>query len=98
VAKEQVERQPPTFTRARQNMVVVAALLDALSAPSTNEVGEVYERLKSILGTATVQQVESSLLHQADASIPPPPTPKTGDGRLPKELRKASRHATTRSG
>jgi hypothetical protein len=55
------EWQLPTFARASQNVVMVAALLNTLAAPSTNGVGEVYQRLKNILSTATVQQVESSL-------------------------------------
>jgi hypothetical protein len=36
-------RQLPTFARASQNMAAMAVLLDTLPAPSTNEVGEVYQ-------------------------------------------------------
>jgi hypothetical protein len=57
-------------------MAAVAALLDALPTPSTDGVGEVYKRLKSILGTTAVQQAKSSLLHQVEASILPPTNPK----------------------
>jgi hypothetical protein len=49
-----VEQRLPAFARASQNVVVAAALLDTLPAPSTKWVGEVYQRLKSILGTAAV--------------------------------------------
>jgi Na+-translocating ferredoxin:NAD+ oxidoreductase RnfG subunit len=55
-----VDRQLPTFAKASQN---VATLLDMLPAPSAKLVGEVYQRLKSILSTATAQQVESFLQH-----------------------------------
>jgi hypothetical protein len=34
-------------------MAVVAVLLDMLPAASTDGVGEVYQQLKNILGTAT---------------------------------------------
>jgi PleD family two-component response regulator len=64
MAMERAEQQLPTFTKASQNMAMVTTLLDTLPAPSTNEVGEMYQQLKSILGTATAQQVESSLQHQ----------------------------------
>jgi tRNA C32,U32 (ribose-2'-O)-methylase TrmJ len=64
MSKEQVEQQPPAFTRATQNMAATAALLDVLPVPSTDMVGEVYEWLKSILGTAAMPQEESSLLYQ----------------------------------
>jgi hypothetical protein len=55
-------------------VVVAAALLDVLPAPFTDEVGEVYQWLKSILGAVAVPQAESSLLHRVEASILPPPT------------------------
>jgi hypothetical protein len=61
-------RQLPTFTRASQNVATVVVLLDTLPLPSNDRVGEVYGRLKSILITAAMQQVESSLLHQVEAS------------------------------
>jgi hypothetical protein len=48
---DHVERQLPTFTKASQNMAAMAMLLDTLHAPSINGVGEVYQQLKSILGT-----------------------------------------------
>jgi hypothetical protein len=35
-------------------MTALAALLGALPAPSTDGVGEVYQRLKSILGATAV--------------------------------------------
>jgi hypothetical protein len=57
------EQQLPAFTRASQNVVVVAALLDTLPTPSTDGVGEVYQRLMNILGSAAMQQAESSLKH-----------------------------------
>jgi hypothetical protein len=106
VAKEHAERRPPTFAKASQNVTAAAALLDVLSAPSTDGVGEVYQWLKSILGVTTMQQAESSLLHQVEAYILPlPPTLKTEDRRPPKELwkweqhphQKASRPAIARS-
>jgi hypothetical protein len=62
-AMEQVEQQLPAFTRASQNVVVVAALLDALPAPSTDGVGEMYQRPRNILGTTATQQLESTLQH-----------------------------------
>jgi hypothetical protein len=52
---EQVERQLPTIAKASQNVPTMAVLLDTLPAPSTIEVSEMYQRLKSILGTTTVQ-------------------------------------------
>jgi hypothetical protein len=59
VVKEQVEWHPPppprAFARASQNVAAAVALLYALSTPSTDGVGEVYQRLKSIVGTAVVQ-------------------------------------------
>jgi hypothetical protein len=45
-------------------------------APSTDKASDVYQWLKSILGTTVVPQAESSLLHWVEASIlhaPPPP-------------------------
>jgi hypothetical protein len=69
---EQAERQLPTFARANQNMAMTASLLDTLSTPSTNGVGEVYQQLKSIVDTSTAQQQESSLQHQVEASISTP--------------------------
>jgi hypothetical protein len=59
----------------------VAVLLDTLPAPSTDGVGEVYQRLKSILGTTAVQQVETSLQHRVKASIFPPARPEDGGQR-----------------
>jgi hypothetical protein len=58
---ERAERQLPAFATASQNAAAMAKLLDALLAPSTDGVGEMYQRLKSILGTAIAQQVKSSL-------------------------------------
>jgi hypothetical protein len=81
LAREQVERRLPTFARASQNMAAVAMLLDALPAPSTNGAGEVYQRLKSIIGGTVAQQAESSLLHQVEASILLPTDPKDGGQR-----------------
>jgi hypothetical protein len=43
------------FIRASENVATAAALLDALSATSTDGVGEVYQWLKSILCVAAVQ-------------------------------------------
>jgi hypothetical protein len=43
----------------------------------TSTVGEVYQWLKSILGTPALQQAKSSLLHRVETSIlPPPANPK----------------------
>jgi hypothetical protein len=58
------EKQLPTFARASQNVAIVAALLNTLSAPSTDRVGKVYQQLKNILGTAAAQQAETSLQHR----------------------------------
>jgi hypothetical protein len=88
LAREQVERRLPTFARASQNMAAVAMLLDALPAPSTNGAGEVYQRLKSIIGGTVAQQAESSLLHQVEASILLPTDPKDGGQRATQELMK----------
>jgi hypothetical protein len=51
----------PTFTRASQNVVAAASILDSLPTPSFDEVGKVYQQLKDILRTIEVQQAESSL-------------------------------------
>jgi hypothetical protein len=59
-------------------MAATAILLDALLAPSTDRVGEVYQRLKSILSTTSMQQPESSLLHRVEASISSPTSAKDG--------------------
>jgi hypothetical protein len=40
---EHAKRQLPTFTRASQNIVTVATLLDTLHTPSIDGVGEVYQ-------------------------------------------------------
>jgi hypothetical protein len=73
VMKEMVEWQLPAFARANHNVAAVAAHLDMLPAPSTDRVSEVYQRLKSIHDTTTMQQAESSLMHRVKASILPPP-------------------------
>jgi hypothetical protein len=78
VAREHAERQLPTFARASQNVVATTALLDALSAPSTDGVGEVYEWLKSILGATATQQAESFLLYRVKAPILLPADSKDG--------------------
>jgi hypothetical protein len=52
---DSAEWQLPSFARASQNVVAAAALLDTLPAPSTDGVGEVYHRLRNILGTTTTQ-------------------------------------------
>jgi hypothetical protein len=53
---EQAEQKLPAFTKAIQSVAMVVTLLDTLPVLSTNWVGEMYQHLKSILGTATVQQ------------------------------------------
>jgi hypothetical protein len=58
----------------------MAAHLDMLLTPSIDGVGEVYQQLKSILGTAAAQQTESSLQHWK-ASILTPVRPKDGGQR-----------------
>jgi hypothetical protein len=45
----------PTFTRASQNMAAVAALLDTLSAPSSDGVDKVYRQFNDILGITATQ-------------------------------------------
>jgi hypothetical protein len=72
---EWAEWQLPTFTKASQNVAMAAVLLDTLLLPSTNGVGEVYQRLKSILSTTATQQAESSLQHRVEASVLPPACP-----------------------
>jgi hypothetical protein len=57
-------------------MAAATAILNKLPAPYTNGVGEVYQQLKNILGTTTVQQVESSIQHHVEASILTPVCPK----------------------
>jgi hypothetical protein len=52
MAIDHAERQLPSFAKASQNVASTAALLDTLPAPSTTRVGEVYQWLKNILGTA----------------------------------------------
>jgi hypothetical protein len=59
-------------------VAAVAALLDALLAPSADGVGEVYQWLKTILGTTALQQVKSFVLCRIEASILPPAS--TDDG------------------
>jgi hypothetical protein len=49
---DSAERQLPSFARASQNVDTAAALLDTLPAPSADGVGDVYHRLRNILGTA----------------------------------------------
>jgi hypothetical protein len=51
VVMERTEQQLPAFATASQNVATVAALLDTLPLASTDGVGEMYQRLKSILGT-----------------------------------------------
>jgi hypothetical protein len=53
-------------------MAFVAVLLDMLPMPSIDGVGDVYQWLKNILGTAAVHQAESSLQHRVKASISTP--------------------------
>jgi hypothetical protein len=69
VTMERAERQLPAFARASQNMAAMTLLLDALPAPSTDGVCEMYQRLKSILGTVTARQVESSLQYQVGQRV-----------------------------
>jgi hypothetical protein len=92
VAKERMERQLPAFARASQNMATMAALLDALPAPSTDGVGKVYQRLKSILSAAAYSRrsvpcyIRSRPLFCPLPSPPPPPRPRVGDRGPSKEL------------
>jgi hypothetical protein len=53
--------QCPAFTRASQNVAMVAMFLDIVLTPSANEVDKVYHQLKDILGITTARQVENSL-------------------------------------
>jgi hypothetical protein len=78
---EWVEWQVPAFTWARQNMAMTVALLDALPAPSTDEVGEMYQWLKSILSTIAVQHAESFLQHRVEAYVLTPARPADGGQR-----------------
>jgi uncharacterized membrane protein len=67
------ERPPcPTFTRASQNVVVVAALLDTLLMPSADGVDKVCHQLNDILGVAAKQQAKSSLQRWVEVSISSP--------------------------
>jgi hypothetical protein len=76
--EEPGEQQLPAFTTASQNVATVATCLNVLLATPTNDGDKVCRRLKSILGVTAVQQVESSWLHQAMATILPPTDPKDG--------------------
>jgi hypothetical protein len=51
VVMEWVEQKLPTFIRATKNVSVVAMVLDTLPTPSTEGVGDMYQRLMTILGT-----------------------------------------------
>jgi hypothetical protein len=53
--RERVEWQLPSFAKAIQNVATTATLLEALPAPSTDRVGEVYQQLKSILSTTVTK-------------------------------------------
>jgi hypothetical protein len=79
---DHAERELPTFIRASQNVAAVATLLDTLPAPSTDGVGEVYQRLENTVETAVVYQVKSSLQHQDEASILTPTCPMNGGQRV----------------
>jgi hypothetical protein len=48
-----------------------------VTTPSTDGVGEMYQRLKSILGTAAAQQAKSSLQHWVEATVSPTSAPRT---------------------
>jgi hypothetical protein len=61
--------QCPAFTRASQNVAMVAMFLDTVLTPSVNVVDNVYRQLKDILGIAAARQVESSLQCWAEVSI-----------------------------
>jgi hypothetical protein len=45
----------PAFTRASQNVAIVAALLGTLTTPFANGVDNMYRQLKDILGVTAVQ-------------------------------------------
>jgi hypothetical protein len=62
-------------------MAVTAALLDALPAPFTDEVGEMYQWMKSILSIAAAQHAESFLQHRVEASVLTPARPTDGGQR-----------------
>jgi hypothetical protein len=70
-------------------VAAVVALLDMLSAPSTDGVGMVYQQLKNILGTTAVQQAESTLQHRVKASISTPNHSKVGGERATQEALEA---------
>jgi hypothetical protein len=55
--------------------------LEHIAHTLTDGVGEVYQQLKSILGTTTVQHVESSLQHQVEASALTPNRPRHREQR-----------------
>jgi hypothetical protein len=57
------------FASASQNEATTVALLDTLSASSTNGVGKVYRQLKDILGVAADQKAKSLLQQRAEVSV-----------------------------
>jgi hypothetical protein len=79
VVMARAKRQLPAFARASQNVATTVVILDVLLAPSTDGVGDVYQRLKNILGTAAAQQAKSYLQHRAKATILPTAHPKDGE-------------------
>jgi hypothetical protein len=64
-------------------MATSTVLLDMLPTPSTDLVGEVYQRLENILGTVVAQLAESSLQHRVEASVSTPIYPKDGGHGAP---------------
>jgi hypothetical protein len=62
-------------------VAAVAALLDTLSTPSTDGVGEVYQWMKNILGITAAQQVESTLQHRVKISVLTSTVPRPGGQR-----------------
>jgi hypothetical protein len=61
--------QCPSDTRACQNVVMVAVLLDTFPTPFVDGVDMVYRQLKDILDIIATQQAERSPQHQAAVSI-----------------------------
>jgi hypothetical protein len=61
---EWAEQQLPTFTRASQNVAAAAMILDMFPAPSTNEVGEMYQWLRCTNGVDTL--TAPSILRASD--------------------------------
>ena len=58
---QQGRRETPVFPRASQNVAVAAMILQTTPEPSTDEAKRVHQELRDLLGTAVMQQAQSSM-------------------------------------